>query len=106
MAYSFTSTGTNDFSAIGYLRQYAMLITSPVARGTGENSNHWFAECIALMEANDIGWAWWPHKRSSPSPDLCRRADPGYDHFSATGERCPVRLEGYAVAALNAQAEN
>jgi hypothetical protein len=30
---------------------------------SGENSNQWFAECITLMEANKIGWAWWPHKK-------------------------------------------
>ncbi|HUP11545.1 MAG TPA: cellulase family glycosylhydrolase, partial [Niastella sp.] len=27
---------------------------------TGENSNVWFAEAVRLLEANNIGWAWWP----------------------------------------------
>jgi endoglucanase len=30
---------------------------------SGENSNQWFRECVALMEKNQIGWAWWPHKK-------------------------------------------
>jgi endoglucanase len=30
---------------------------------SGENNNQWFRECVALMEKNNIGWAWWPHKK-------------------------------------------
>jgi endoglucanase len=30
---------------------------------SGENSNHWFAGAIRLMETNNIGWAWWPLKK-------------------------------------------
>ena len=30
---------------------------------SGENSNAWFTDCIALLEANDIGWAWWTIKK-------------------------------------------
>lgn len=30
---------------------------------SGENSNQWFRECVALVERNDIGWSWWPHKK-------------------------------------------
>ncbi len=30
---------------------------------SGENSNQWFRDCVALMEKNGIGWAWWPHKK-------------------------------------------
>ncbi len=29
----------------------------------GENSNTWFTDAIALLEDNNIGWAWWPHKK-------------------------------------------
>ncbi|MBS2211422.1 cellulase family glycosylhydrolase [Carboxylicivirga mesophila] len=31
---------------------------------SGENSNHWFAEAIELFERNNIGWSWWPVKKS------------------------------------------
>ena len=30
----------------------------------GENSNHWFSEAIQLYEENEIGWSWWPVKKS------------------------------------------
>ncbi len=30
---------------------------------SGENSNHWFAEAISLLESNNIGWSWWPEKK-------------------------------------------
>lgn len=30
---------------------------------SGENSNHWFAEAITLLETHDIGWSWWPEKK-------------------------------------------
>jgi len=30
---------------------------------SGENSNVWFHETIQLMEANNIGWNWWTHKK-------------------------------------------
>jgi len=30
---------------------------------TGENSNDWFARTVELVEAEGIGWAWWPLKK-------------------------------------------
>lgn len=30
---------------------------------SGENSNPWFYETIKLLEANNIGWCWWTHKK-------------------------------------------
>ncbi len=32
---------------------------------TGENSNVWFTELVALCEKNKIGWSWWPVKKPS-----------------------------------------
>ncbi len=34
---------------------------------SGENSNEWFSRCIALMEENNIGWSFWPVKKSANS---------------------------------------
>ena len=31
---------------------------------SGENSNQWFADAIYLFEQNNIGWSWWPVKKS------------------------------------------
>jgi hypothetical protein len=30
---------------------------------SGENSNVWFKDAISLVEANNIGWSWWPMKK-------------------------------------------
>jgi len=30
---------------------------------SGENTNEWFSECVALVEKHGIGWAWWPYKK-------------------------------------------
>jgi hypothetical protein len=30
---------------------------------SGENTNEWFRECVALVEKHRIGWAWWPYKK-------------------------------------------
>jgi endoglucanase len=30
---------------------------------SGENSNVWFRNAIALLEKNKIGWSWWPMKK-------------------------------------------
>jgi aryl-phospho-beta-D-glucosidase BglC (GH1 family) len=30
---------------------------------SGENSNTWFRDAIALLEGEGIGWAWWPMKK-------------------------------------------
>ncbi len=30
----------------------------------GENSNTWFSDCISLLEKHNIGWSWWPVKKS------------------------------------------
>ena len=31
----------------------------------GENSNHWMAESVSIMNNNNIGWAVWPYKKMS-----------------------------------------
>lgn len=31
---------------------------------SGENSNQWFADAIHLLESTNIGWSWWPVKKS------------------------------------------
>ncbi len=31
---------------------------------SGENSNTWFTNATSLFEANNIGWSWWPVKKS------------------------------------------
>lgn len=51
----------------GTINQYLQLRNQwgvPLWLGeSGENSNPWFYQTIALMEANNIGWNWWTHKK-------------------------------------------
>ncbi len=80
---------------------------------SGENNNQWFRDCVALVESNHIGWAWWPHKKvESPSctltitrPDNFRKI---VDYWNKVGER-PSRetaLKGLLELAENSRAAN
>lgn len=31
---------------------------------SGENSNTWFTNAVSLLERNNIGWSWWPVKKT------------------------------------------
>lgn len=44
----------------------------------GENSNTWFSDCIALYENNDIGWSWWPVKKSKINNIIKVKTDQNY----------------------------
>ena len=59
---------------------------------SGENSNSWFTDCIKLMDANDIGWSWWPHKKiESIAVPLSAKLTPQYqallNYWSGSGAR-------------------
>lgn len=68
---------------------------------TGENSNTWFTEAIALFESNDIGWAWWPLKKLGFNNPLEVPRNPGYqqilNYWHGSG---PQPSEDAAYAAL------
>ena len=65
MAYSFHKYWSgNNQSSIQYLVDLRNNTNRPLWLGeTGENSNKWFVDCVGLMKTNNIGWAWWPHKK-------------------------------------------
>lgn len=48
---------------------------------SGENSNTWFTEAIALAESNDIGWAWWQSKKMNINNPLEIKQPEGYQQF-------------------------
>ncbi len=84
MAYSFHKYwNTNDPSSIQYLLDLRSSTSRPLWLGeSGENSNAWFTDCIKLMEANNIGWSWWPHKKvESISGPLSVIKNPEYDYL-------------------------
>ncbi|MEO8233453.1 MAG: cellulase family glycosylhydrolase [Ignavibacteriota bacterium] len=65
MSYSFHKYwNSNAQSSIQYLVDLRNNTNRPLWLGeTGENSNKWFTDCAKLMATNNIGWAWWPHKK-------------------------------------------
>ncbi|HET7733930.1 MAG TPA: carbohydrate-binding protein [Paludibacter sp.] len=66
MAYSFHKYWTvNDASVIKWVVDLRNSTNCPIWLGeSGENSNRWFTDCIELMEKNNIGWSFWPVKKS------------------------------------------
>ena len=74
---------------------------------SGENSNVWFKDAIALMEKNNIGWCWWPLKKLGFNNPLEIQVNPGYqlllDYWSGSGDK-PGQAE--AFQALMQLAEN
>lgn len=70
----------NSLSEIQYILDYREQYKVPVWLGeSGENSNTWFTNAIALLEEHQIGWAWWPYKKIA----------------SVTGTVTIPRTEGY-----------
>ncbi len=61
---------------------------------SGENSNQWFLERTQMLEQNNIGWAWWPHKKiESVVGPLLAKATPEYyqivNYWKNGGEDIP-----------------
>ena len=80
---------------------------------SGENNNLWFRECVALMETNHIGWAWWPYKKvESGSCVLTVKRPAGFkqivDYWNGRGSRPSrdVAARGLFELAENLKAEN
>ncbi|MGV3530545.1 MAG: cellulase family glycosylhydrolase [Flavisolibacter sp.] len=53
---------------------------APIWMGeSGENSNVWFRNNIALLEQNNIGWCWWPLKKMGVNNPLQIATNEGYE---------------------------
>jgi len=74
---------------------------------SGENSNHWFTKAIALSEANNIGWSWWPVKKGGINNPLEVVVNDDYlqliENWKGNG---PFLSEDQAYAAVMTWAEN
>jgi len=66
MVYSFHKYWTyNTESSIKWMLDLRNSTNRPIWLGeTGENSNTWFTSLVTLVENNNIGWSWWPVKKS------------------------------------------
>ncbi|MFJ6024954.1 cellulase family glycosylhydrolase [Brevundimonas sp. NPDC092305] len=74
---------------------------APVWLGeSGENSNVWFRDAIALVEGEGIGWAFWPLKKIGFNQPLEIAANPGWAklvaYWTADGPR-PTAEEAEAA---------
>lgn len=55
----------NDAGSLSWIISLRNSRNVPIWLGeSGENSNSWFTELIALCEKNNIGWSWWPVKKA------------------------------------------
>ena len=99
----------NDQNSIQYLVNLSKQYNVPLWLGeSGENSNKWFTDCIELMESNNIGWCWWPHKKiESIAGPLSAKATPEYNvllnYWKSGGTKPSVT---YATNALMGMAAN
>lgn len=93
MALSFHKYWTNntlgDIQGAMKLREQYNL---PIWLGeSGENSNLWYADVIALVESQQIGWAFWPLKKLGINNPLQVPLNPGYqkllDYWLNNGEK-------------------
>jgi len=91
-----------DQGTIQYLLGFRNTYDRPLWLGeTGENSNDWFRENVQLMANNNIGWAWWPHKKiENISSPLSAPKVEGYqqllNYWNGSGSK-PNDLYAYSV---------
>lgn len=69
---------------------------------SGENSNHWFAETVNLLETNDISWCWWTHKKietttSSYSAPITQAYQLILDYWNDNGPKPSVEFAKNAL---------
>ncbi len=70
----------NDEASIAHILNIRDTYKVPVWLGeTGENSNTWFTQAIALFEKHNIGWAWWPLKKLGFNNPLQIKSNTAYD---------------------------
>ncbi|MEK6650271.1 MAG: cellulase family glycosylhydrolase, partial [Bacteroidota bacterium] len=82
MAWSFHKYwNVNDYNAIAGMLTLRSTTQRPLWMGeSGENSNHWFSECLMWLELNKIGWSWWTLKKiESVSCPLSVTRSAGFD---------------------------
>ncbi|NIJ36529.1 hypothetical protein FHR22_001178 [Sphingopyxis panaciterrae] len=66
----------NDEASIAEIKALRTSYNRPIWLGeSGENSNVWFRDAIALVEGEDIGWNFWPLKKIGFNQPL--EIDPG-----------------------------
>lgn len=91
----------NDEASIAGILKLREETGLPIWLGeSGENSNAWFRDAIALVENHEIGWAFWPLKKIGFNQPLEVTPNPGYqklvDYWTGKGPK-PAAEEAYAA---------
>lgn len=83
MVYTFHKYWTyNNAASIQWVIDLRNNTNRPIWLGeAGENSNRWFTDCIELMEKNNIGWAFWPVKKTGINNILRAKTNPDYTNL-------------------------
>ena len=64
---------------------------------SGENSDEWIAKFVAVLEKNDIGWAFWPYKKMQATTSVVSFAAPeGWDSIVQFSKAAASHLGGGA----------
>ncbi len=98
----------NDQGSIQWMIDLRNQRNVPIWLGeSGENSNTWFTNLIALCESKNIGWSWWPVKKVGLNNVMQVEINNNYDKLirSWKGE-APTLTEDEAFAAVLTFAEN
>ena len=110
MAYSFHKYwNATDVSTIQQYLNLRKTYGTPLWMGeSGENSNHWFASTVKMLEENNVSWCWWTHKKfettTSPySAPLPAGFQTLVDYWNGQGSK---PNENYAYAILLLMADN
>ncbi len=73
---------------------------------TGENSNTWFTNLVKLSEENNIGWSWWPVKKSGINNVLQVVTNDDYKTLMDTWESGGTVSADFAYNAVMQYSEN
>ncbi len=83
MAYSFHHYWTyNTPGSLKWVTDLRNNYNVPIWMGeSGENSNTWFTSLVALCEELNIGWSWWPVKKTGINNVLSAEVNEDYLHL-------------------------
>lgn len=96
-------------SSIQYLLNLRANWNVPLWLGeSGENSNQWFHETVQVLEAQNIGWCWWTHKKiATLTSPLSSPIAPNYQTvLNYWNGSAPRPLQAFAKNALFEMAQN
>ena len=114
MVFSFHKYWTyNNSSSLDWMINLRNTYNLPIWLGeSGENSNTWFTNLIALCETNHIGWSWWPVKKPGVNNPLRVEVNASYTsliEYWRGNEPAPTTEEAFQAVldfAANHRTEN